>query len=132
MTAMNGQRAIEHTLSPVIEGGWADHPSDNGGPTMRGITIGTYSKWLGRKATKAELKALSAATATLIYQRQYARHYVLAQMKDGLRKFDLPTGVEYRPSSQIVLEIARPNDISATLDAHIFKSLDGGELCGSY
>jgi hypothetical protein len=65
----------------------------------------------------------------LIYQRQYARHYVIAQIRKGLRKFDLPAGVEYRPSAELVLEIVIPNAISATIDTHILKSLDGGELC---
>lgn len=85
MTAMNYQRALELTLSPVIEGGWADHPEDNGGPTMRGITIGTYSNWLGRKATVAELRAIPIETVRLIYRKRYW---------DAVKGDDLPAGVD--------------------------------------
>ncbi len=53
------------------EGGWADHPSDPGGATMKGITIGTYAGWKGRKVTKAELRAISDAEVAGIYRRNY-------------------------------------------------------------
>ena len=39
------------------EGGYVNHKADKGGPTNFGVTIGTYSKWLGREATIAEVKS---------------------------------------------------------------------------
>jgi len=33
------------------EGGWADHPQDPGGATMKGVTIGTFAQFKGRKVS---------------------------------------------------------------------------------
>ena len=67
------------------EGGWADHPKDPGGATMRGITIGTYRQWKGRAVTKAELRAISDAEVAAIYKRNYW---------DKVRGDDLPAGLD--------------------------------------
>lgn len=67
------------------EGGWADHPKDPGGATMKGITIGTYRQWKGREVTKAELRAISDAEVAAIYRRNYW---------DKVRGDDLPAGLD--------------------------------------
>lgn len=67
------------------EGGWADHPKDPGGATMKGITIGTFAQWRGRKVTKAELRAISDAEVAAIYKRNYW---------DKVRADDLPAGLD--------------------------------------
>ena len=67
------------------EGGWADHPSDPGGATMKGITIGTYRQWKGRAVTKAELRAISDEEVAAIYKRNYW---------DKVRGDDLPAGLD--------------------------------------
>jgi lysozyme family protein len=67
------------------EGGWADHPRDPGGATMKGITIGTYAQWKGRKVAKAELRAISDAEVAAIYKRNYW---------DKVRADDLPAGLD--------------------------------------
>lgn len=67
------------------EGGWADHPKDPGGATMKGITIGTYRQWKGRAVTKAELRAISDAEVAAIYKRNYW---------DKVRGDDLPAGLD--------------------------------------
>jgi lysozyme family protein len=53
------------------EGGWVDHPRDPGGATNLGVTIGALSDWLGRKATKAEVRALTVEAVRPIYRRNY-------------------------------------------------------------
>lgn len=53
------------------EGGYVDHPSDPGGATNMGITIGTLSEWLGRPATKDEVRTLSPSIAAAIYHKRY-------------------------------------------------------------
>ena len=68
------------------EGGWADHPKDPGGATMKGITIGTYSQWKGRRATKAELRAIPDEEVAAIYKRNYW---------DKVRGDDLPSGLDF-------------------------------------
>ena len=53
------------------EGGYVDHPADPGGATNLGVTIGTLSAWLGRKAEKSEVKALTVETVKPIYRKNY-------------------------------------------------------------
>ncbi|MBM3606736.1 MAG: hypothetical protein FJX25_19150 [Alphaproteobacteria bacterium] len=65
----NFEKCLALTLKH--EGGWADHPSDPGGATMKGITIGTYRAWKGRAVTKAELRAISDAEVAAIYRQNY-------------------------------------------------------------
>ena len=53
------------------EGGWADHPSDPGGATMKGVTMAVFEKFLGRPATKDELKGITDEQLQAIYHRNY-------------------------------------------------------------
>lgn len=57
------------------EGGWADNPADPGGATMKGITIGTYTRWRaahGQPApTKDDLRNISDAEVEQIYREWY-------------------------------------------------------------
>lgn len=61
--------ALKFTLAN--EGGFSDHPNDKGGPTKKGITIGRLSEYLGRPATKQEVKDLDDKTIELIYKKYY-------------------------------------------------------------
>ncbi len=74
------QKVLQH------EGGWADHPNDPGGATMRGVTIGTFAQFKGRKVTKDELRNISDADLHTIYRRKYW---------DVIRGDDLPLGIDY-------------------------------------
>lgn len=67
------------------EGGWADDPDDPGGATMKGVTIGTFAQFKGRKVTKAELRAISDADLRAIYRRNYW---------DKVRGDELPAGLD--------------------------------------
>ena len=84
MAAANFERALALVL--VHEGGYVDHPADPGGATNLGVTIGTLSDWLGRPATKAEVKALTKAAVAPIYRRNYL---------NAVRGDELPPGVDY-------------------------------------
>lgn len=53
------------------EGGYVDDPRDPGGATNMGITIGTLSDWLGRPATKDEVRNLPRDIAEAIYHKRY-------------------------------------------------------------
>jgi lysozyme family protein len=69
------------------EGGWADHPADPGGATMKGVTLKTYSDWLGRPATKDELRKISDAHLEAIYRKGYwdkVKGDELAEISPGL------------------------------------------------
>lgn len=58
-------KVLEH------EGGFVNHPNDRGGATNWGITIGTYSSWLGRQATIDEVRNMPKETALAIYKKNY-------------------------------------------------------------
>ena len=73
---------------PIIlqsEGGFVDDPDDPGGATNLGITLDTLSSWLGRAATVADVRALTAAEAGQIY---LARYY------NPAHACDCPAGVD--------------------------------------
>jgi len=82
------KRNFASSLAHVLkhEGGWADHPRDPGGATMKGVTLATYSDWLGRQATKDELRAISDEHLRTIYK---------ARFWDAVRGDELPSGVDY-------------------------------------
>ncbi len=67
------------------EGGYADHPDDPGGATMKGITRATLSAWRGQAVTKAEVRALTRREAGEIYRARYW---------DAVRGDELPAGVD--------------------------------------
>lgn len=83
MAAASFPAALAHVLK--YEGGWADHPRDPGGATMKGVTLATYSAWLKRPATKAELKAIPDVHLNTIYRQNYW---------GAIRGDDLPAGVD--------------------------------------
>lgn len=80
-------RNFERSLPAVLkhEGGWADHPSDPGGATMKGVTIGTYRRYKPG-ATKEDLRHITDAELQRIYRDGYW---------DKVRGDDLPYGVDY-------------------------------------
>lgn len=84
MAAASFERALALVLAH--EGGYVDHPADPGGATNLGITIGTLSDWLGRPASKAEVRALTRAKVAPIYRKNYW---------DRVRGDELPAGVDY-------------------------------------
>jgi len=84
MTTETFGRALSLVLRH--EGGYVDHPADPGGPTNLGVTIGTLSDWLGRPATRAEVKSLTVPAVAPIYRRKYW---------DKVKGDDLPAGVDY-------------------------------------
>ena len=63
------RRALGFTLKH--EGGWADNPADPGGATMEGVTLATYSDFLGRPASKAELRMMPGEHRDTIYFNAY-------------------------------------------------------------
>jgi lysozyme family protein len=79
---------FDAALAAVLkhEGGWADHPADPGGATMKGVTKRTLEAHLGREVTKDELRAISDETLAAIYRRGYW---------DAVWADELPAGVDY-------------------------------------
>ena len=84
MTAATWPRSLAAVLKH--EGGWADHPRDPGGATMKGITLSTFREARGAERTKAELRAISDADVEDIYRQRYWL---------AVRGDDLPAGVDH-------------------------------------
>lgn len=78
--------AFPAALKEVLhhEGGYANHPSDPGGRTMLGVTQRVWEKWTGRKATEADMRALTVEKVAPLYRAQYW---------DKLRCDGLPPGL---------------------------------------
>lgn len=66
------------------EGLWSDHPDDNGGKTMRGVTLPTLSDYLGRPARVEELAELSEEMAKDIYETLYWKRSGADRLPVGL------------------------------------------------
>lgn len=106
------RRCLAETLEH--EGGWADHPKDPGGATMKGVTLATYRAFKGRDVTKAELRAISDADLEAIYRKGYW---------DKTRCDDLPAGVDL-----MVFDLAvnsGPGRAAQFLQAAVGATVDG-------
>lgn len=61
-------------LMPIIqkwEGGYSNHKNDNGGCTMKGITISAYRKFYGEDKTCSDLKNITDKEWLHIFQEGY-------------------------------------------------------------
>jgi len=67
--SMTSTDAITKVLR--TEGGFVNNPSDRGGATNYGITMATYSVFLGRQATLQEMIDMPKGNAILIYKKKY-------------------------------------------------------------
>lgn len=80
------------------EGGFVDDPADSGRETNMGITIATLSDWLGRKATREDVRTLSKVEAATIYRVDYIERPGFWKIKDdSLRELVIDTGVNMGP-----------------------------------
>lgn len=84
MTAANREACIKATLKH--EGGYVNHPSDPGGPTNWGITIGVAREYWKKDAKAADIKAMPQSVAIEIYRKRYW---------DEVGGDDLPAGLDY-------------------------------------
>ena len=83
MAASSYGEALRRVLAH--EGGYTNHPSDPGGPTNFGITIGDYRHYVKPDATAADVRAMRLAQAKAIYRAKYWA---------ALRCDEMPAGVD--------------------------------------
>jgi lysozyme family protein len=84
MSASCYPKSIRRLLAS--EGGYVNHPSDPGGPTNFGITLGDYRKYVKADATAADVRAMRVEEAQAIYREKYW---------GAIRCDELPAGVDY-------------------------------------
>lgn len=80
---------FDYALGRVLghEGGFSDHPEDNGGETMWGITHRTYDAYRRAKGLPTQsVQEITRSEMIEIYRREYW---------DAVRGDDLPAGVDY-------------------------------------
>jgi Putative secretion activating protein len=85
MTVENFDGLLSHVLND--EGGWANHPADPGGATMKGVTQRVYTAW--RKAQglpDQSVRYISNSELKAIYRQNYW---------NVVRGDDLPSGLDY-------------------------------------
>lgn len=63
------KKVIKHVKS--WEGGWSNHPLDNGKCTLSGITIGTYQRYYGHDKTCSDLKKMRVREWEYIFRSGY-------------------------------------------------------------
>jgi lysozyme family protein len=97
------------------EGGYTNDPSDSGGATNFGITIGDYRRYINKAGTANDVKNMTVGQAKNIYKTKYW---------DALGGDTLPSGVDYTCFDYGVLSgLGRPR---AALGK--FKDLTGDKL----
>ncbi len=84
MAAASYDQALTRLLRD--EGGYTDHPSDPGGPTNFGITLGDARRYWKGNATADDVRAMPQSVARKIYRERYW---------NAMRCDELPAGVDY-------------------------------------
>jgi lysozyme family protein len=110
---INYKSALKHVL--VHEGGWADHPNDPGGATMKGVTLTTYRSHFGADKSKDDLRNISDEELEQIYRSGYW---------NKCRCNDLPSGVDYTVFDAAVN--SGPGRSAKWLQAAVGANQDGG------
>lgn len=80
----NFMKSYEKTLE--LEGGYSDDERDPGGVTFKGVTLTTYSSFLGRQATKEELLRMTEDERMRLY---------MALFWNKVQATLLPSGVDF-------------------------------------
>ena len=68
------------------EGGFVNHKADPGGATNKGITLGTFRRYVKKNGTVADLKAITDEQVAKVYRKHYW---------DAVKGDRLPSGVDY-------------------------------------
>lgn len=124
-SAYTVDNAFEHALAHVLEmeGGWSEDPYDPGGPTNKGITLGTYAAYKGIavsdgnfSALKQELRSIGEDTVRTIYRQRYWKPCRAAELPAGLAliHFDAAVNHGVGASARILQEA-----VGAAIDGEI-------------
>lgn len=96
-------RNFARSLSLVLrsEGGWSDNPADNGGATMKGVTLANFRRYVKPDGTKADLRAISDDQVATVYRKFYWDTVSGDQLPDGVDYAVLDFGVNSGPERSV-------------------------------
>lgn len=78
----NFARALKLVLRH--EGGFVNHPDDPGGATNKGVTIGTFRRYVNPKGTVEDVKRITDEQVATVYRRHYWDAVLGAELPDGV------------------------------------------------
>jgi len=97
------------------EGGYVDNPFDKGGPTNKGITLETFTEYLGFPPTLQELRDLTTDVARDIYYQKYmVRPGFNRIVSDSLREILFDAGVNHGPGNAVKMLQRALNNMGVT------------------
>ena len=98
---MTEQERFDRCVAEVLrlEGGYADDPSDPGGPTRFGVTRAVLSEALGREASAQDVAALTPEETGAIYRRSYWAPMGCAGLPAGLDLVAFDSAVNMGPGA---------------------------------
>lgn len=96
-------KTIDEMIDAILEkeGGYVDHPADRGGPTNFGVTQRTLSAWLGRPASREDVRHLKVETARTIYRRGYFEAPRIDRLPPALQPQLFDMAVHHGPGGAI-------------------------------
>ena len=97
----NFDKVIAHTLHE--EGGYVDNPKDPGGRTNLGVTQKVWEEWVGHPVEEKEMRGLTPADVTPLYQRKYWNACRCSELPAGLDLCVFDTAVNSGPGRAIKL-----------------------------
>jgi lysozyme family protein len=109
----NFRKSLQQVL--VHEGGFADHPRDPGGATMKGVTLATFRRHFGANKTKDDLRNITDDQLEQVYRTGYW---------DKCRCDQLPSGIDYAVFDAAVN--SGPGRAAIWLQAAAGATRDGG------
>jgi len=77
------------------EGGYLDHPADEGGPTKFGITQSMLSHFLERAVAPDEVRSLDVRAAREIYELRYFRAPGIHMLPEAIQPFVFDSAVNH-------------------------------------
>lgn len=105
-----------HNFIKMAEGGFVDHPDDDGGVTNFGITHKTLSDWRGTPVTAEDVKNLTQAEADDILRTNYYARCRCGEMPERVAMVVYNTSVMSGPKKAITLLQEAFNELGMTAD----------------
>ena len=94
---------VDEMINTILkhEGGFVNDPDDAGGATNYGVTIGTYRRYVNRRATIDDIKNMSKNIAREIYRQQYYYSPKIDKLPEVVQPQVFDMGVNAGPNRAI-------------------------------